>query len=309
VVDWSARSRPALGRDSVWIGRGVLSSRGLRVHRPCNPPTREQATGLVRSLLQAGVRAGRQVLVGFDFPLGYPQGFGSLVAGPAMAGSSSPRTLAWGRAQVPASATSSPWGSVWDWLCSAIVDEADNTNNRFEVASDINRRTGRCLFWGRPAPNDHWRWLPATSLPAPEIGPNPLGRWRLCEQGTGRGIKTVWQLFGGVTVGSQALLGIPRVDELRHDAVLSPVTALWPFETGLRPPAERWRVVLAEVWPSAFYLDQSAHPVRDAAQVLSSVRALAAADRSGLLPGWFCPPRALREEAVVREEGWMLGLA
>ncbi len=308
MVDWSARSTPALGRDSLWIGRGVLSSRGLRLNRPCNPPTREEASGKLRSLLEAALLAGRRVLVGFDFPLGYPEGSGALLADRVPAGASHPPAA---RRDGLAGASGTPSGRarVWAWLGAAVEDRSDNSNNRFEVADAANRRTGLSLFWGRPAGMDRLSSLPARNQPVAGLGPNPLARWRHCEVGAGRGIKPVWQLYGGVTVGSQTLLGIPRVEELRRDPTLGRASSVWPFDTGLRRPAERWCVVMAEVWPSAFPLDRSAHPVRDAAQVLSSVRALATADRSGALPGWFSPLRAAsREEAVVGEEGWILGI-
>jgi precorrin-8X/cobalt-precorrin-8 methylmutase len=110
AVDWSAASKPRHGQDSVW----------LCVHgsEPENPRTRAAATERVRDLLRAHVREGQRVLVGFDFPYGYPHGFGA-------------------------------WRETWELLSTEIRDDDENRNNRFDVAARINRRFGGGgPFWG-----------------------------------------------------------------------------------------------------------------------------------------------------------------
>ncbi|MCZ7662709.1 MAG: hypothetical protein M5U22_07135 [Thermoleophilia bacterium] len=69
MVDWSANSRPKTGKDSVWwclhepeSGRVLLE----------NPPTREQGLHEVRASLTRLLSQGQRVLVGFDFPYGFP---------------------------------------------------------------------------------------------------------------------------------------------------------------------------------------------------------------------------------------------
>lgn len=71
IVDWSASNRPRVGKDSVWIC--VLGADGQL--STDNPPTRGKAEVIVRDALRHFVADGERVLVGFDFPYGYPAGF------------------------------------------------------------------------------------------------------------------------------------------------------------------------------------------------------------------------------------------
>ena len=70
VVDWSARNRPGGGKDSVWVC--VLDAAG-RISTQ-NPSTRGRAELMIRDALGRFVASGERVLVGFDFPYGYPAG-------------------------------------------------------------------------------------------------------------------------------------------------------------------------------------------------------------------------------------------
>src|SRR5437762_12862436 len=70
IVDWSAASQPKTGRDSIWICR--LGADGESF---CNPPTRHAAKGLLADMLAGASARGERVVVGFDFPFGYPAGF------------------------------------------------------------------------------------------------------------------------------------------------------------------------------------------------------------------------------------------
>ncbi|MGA9275979.1 MAG: hypothetical protein WBV89_03435, partial [Ilumatobacter sp.] len=67
VIDWSASSRPVLGRDSIWIGVAVPGAGEVVTS---NPPTRAAAS---RELEELCRRPGR-TLLGADFSLGYPSG-------------------------------------------------------------------------------------------------------------------------------------------------------------------------------------------------------------------------------------------
>ncbi|MEO0660788.1 MAG: hypothetical protein AAFZ87_04555, partial [Planctomycetota bacterium] len=85
-----------------------------------SPALLERAARIERDLLMAshmrGVRAaGRRVLAGFDFPFGYPAGVAQ-----AITGSDDPFAL-------------------WQWLEARIEDQEDGSNNRFEVAEEMNR--------------------------------------------------------------------------------------------------------------------------------------------------------------------------
>ena len=125
--------------------------------------------------------------------------------------------------------------------------------------------------------------------------------------------KSVWQLYGAGSVGSQALMGIPRIHALRSDAALEKVSTVWPFETGFTclPTTTAGPAVLhAEIWPGAAPVDLTKHPIKDAAQILSLIEWFDARDRLGTLGTLFDRPAGLSDAAYdscLNEEGWILG--
>jgi precorrin-8X/cobalt-precorrin-8 methylmutase len=259
AVDWSAASKPKRGADSVWLCK--------QGSPPENPNTRHDATERVRELLQEVVATGKRVLVGFDFPYGYPRGFAGLVA-PG------------GR---PA------WRRVWDALVGRIRDDRLNVNNRFEVAAELN--VGGGPFWGCPAGQARQELTVKRAISFPHLGLNEL---RATERGV-RGVQSAWKLSGAGSVGSQALLGIPRVASLRDDPALAAVSAVWPFE-----PTSAAQVVHVEIWPGL--VEPTDHRVRDAGQVEALVAHWARLDAAGRLAPLFQAPSS------VAEEGWILGV-
>jgi hypothetical protein len=133
VVDWSAAATPSPARpsaDAIWIGVATpQGSVGETYHR-----TRSEALEALRALCRAALDAGERLLIGTDFPHGYPAGFAQALTGQA-------RALA-----------------VWDWLAAHVQDAPDNANNRFELAAGINARfPGVGPFWGRPESAGHAR--------------------------------------------------------------------------------------------------------------------------------------------------------
>ena len=138
MVDWSAATVPRKGRDSIWICWHAPDGERLE-----NPPTRHAAKTLLGEWLAAALARGERILLGFDFPFGYPAGFA------ARLGLSGP-----------------PWRAVWDEIGGLIDDSEDNCNNRFKVAAELNRRvSGGCFpFWGCPAGFD-----------TPFLNPNTTG--------------------------------------------------------------------------------------------------------------------------------------
>ncbi len=298
VVDWSASSVPKRGRDSIWIGTCEV---GITRCETRNVPTRSEAFEHLEQLLSSWTAAGRRTLVGLDFSLAYPAGFSRIVARvrPAVRG-------------IP------PWRQTWDLLDDLVHDGPDNANNRFVVADQLNRLTSTRLFWGRPNTTRFagLRWLPTTDVVPEGLGPNPCAALRLTERLAGGGIRSNFQLFGGVTVGGQVLTGIPWLARLRArltDAVV------WPLETGfVADPLgvgarHRGGVVFAELWPSLFGRPDPRAAVRDEGQVLTALHACSALDDSGWA-SWFDPiaVRALsgrRHREVLDEEGWILGVA
>lgn len=285
IVDWSGAGSPRTGADSIWIH--LLGRRGGKLERLAldNPATRHSATALLRSWLQQLVGERRRVLVGFDFPLGYPRGLAERLD---LAGA--------------------PWRAMWDHLGLQLRDERDNANNRFAVAAEMNRRLSGAPFpfWGCPpqaagdylAPKRHRRH-----------GAADLKERRAVER-IATSAQTCWKLYTTGSVGSQALTGIPRVRMLRDDSDLAPVTKVWPFETGLAVPDRSVMVTLAEVYPSLVPPAVMPGYPKDARQVVALARYFAELDALDDLHRFFTAGPEIQAEraAVEREEGWILGV-
>ena len=284
MVDWSAVGRPKSGVDSVWIAAG--DGRAVAVS---NPRTRAEARERVRVLLRMARALGRRVLVGFDFPYGFPRGLGRALDLPA------------GRAWA--------WFRVWEELARRIEDDSANRNNRFVAASRLNERIGPKPgpFWMRPEPVG----TPALALtrpPFPYATPTgPLPEFRAVElalKRRGRHPQSAWKLAGAGSVGSQALLGIPVVHALRFDPELEAASRVWPFETGfVAEPAGT--IVHAEIWPGVIQVEAGPGEVRDAAQVKALMSEFARRDADGALGALLTPAGA--DGPAEREEGWILG--
>ncbi|QFU09823.1 Molybdopterin molybdenumtransferase [Rhodobacteraceae bacterium THAF1] len=260
VVDWSAAQgvRP-IGKDAIWIG---VVSQG-EAEEPVHMPTRLAAEAWLADRLRAEIATGRRVLAGFDFPFGYPAGFARQVTG-----SDDPLVL-------------------WDWLAERIEDDAKGVNNRFEIASQLNRIfTGVGPFWGKP-----WQWkerFDDIPFKGTDRTQTTVAEKRACDT-VAKASSSVWQLNAHPTVGGQALMGLPMLSRLRRiDGV-----AVWPFQDWRDAPA-----VLAEIWPG---LIESAVPkdgIRDRHQVRLLAHVLAALPADEL---------AAMMQIDAPEEGWILG--
>jgi precorrin-8X/cobalt-precorrin-8 methylmutase len=278
MVDWSAASVPRTGRDSIWIC--WLGPDGERLE---NLPTRHEARKWLADRLAAAAAERLRVLLGFDFPFGYPAGFAARLglARPA-------------------------WRAVWDEIARLIEDDEHNCNNRFRVAADLNRRlatrNGGEPFWGCPAGNAGPHLAP--NRPAYDSG---LAEKRLVDTWM-VGAQPCWKLSYPGSVGSQVLTGIPVVRALRDDPRWAGRARVWPFETGLAGDADG-EIVLAEIWPSWWKPCAKWGPPKDRAQVHTVAAILAERDRAGVLASWFAPPiRAAEARRVIDEEAWTLGV-
>ncbi len=280
MVDWSAAGVPRTGRDSIWI-----CWHGTDGERLKNPPTRHAAKSILADWLAAAVERGERVLIGFDFPFGYPSGFATRL------GLSGP-----------------PWRAVWDEIAGLLHDSEENGNNRFQIAAEFNRRVsnGFFPFWGRP-PGFDTPFLGPKHHRAHESG--GLAERRLVDLHI-PSAQPCWKLLGAGSVGGQALTGIPVVRALRDDPRWIDRARIWPFETGLQAP-EEGAVVIAEVYPSLWAVSPAADEAKDAAQVRSVARFFAASDRAGSLAALFAGDPALTREQrhrVEAEEAWTLGV-
>jgi hypothetical protein len=300
TVDWSARSLPSSPRpthDALWVGEAFAP--GLAEREALAETywrTRHACLAYLRARLLQHTQAGRRVLLGCDFPYGYPAGFAGALG---------------------LSQDKAPWRALWDELNRLVLDDATNANNRFAVAASLNARCGSPTpgpFWGCPVALQSDMLL-ATSPRYPYQMSNGLAleRWRLAEK-IARGVQPVWKLYGTGSAGGQALVGIPALSRLRDDPALAAVSRVWPFETGFTTaptPAQGPAIIHAEIWPGLVPgpLDPTI-AIRDQAQVQAVVRWLAGLDSAGQLGKLFGPPGHLSREAstmCVQEEGWILG--
>lgn len=292
MVDWSAASAAKQGKDSIWIGVIKRDIRFRNTFEAVNPPTREAAMTALRDILADLKRRNERALIGFDFALGYPAGTAALL-----------------KLKQP------DWQGMWSFLAANVVDKPTNVNNRFAVASKMNRlMTDEARpFWGCPA-NDAQRWLQPTKPVGSTDGLPPAFRHAdLATQGLGKpGAKPVWQIFGNGTVGSQAIVGIPRVKQLADS--LGEGAKVWPFQTGWRAltpdDVAPLAAVIAEVYPALIATKAEPGEVPDRAQVRALCEHFAKLDETGKLGAAFGPKSAasLETAAVVEsEEGWILG--
>lgn len=288
IVDWSAAAKPTTGADSVWIGVLKRDVRFRLTFESFNPATRNEAEAKLAVILDDLKKRGERALVGFDFPLGFPRGFSQALNLPG----------------------ETPWRAVWDQLNKMVKDKADNTNNRFGVGSEINRRLtgGPFPFWGCP-PKDALTTLQPKRTR--EHGPDDLPEFRHADVAA-KGAHSIWKLYYNGSVGGQAIMGIPavrRLKDARGEAV-----RVWPFETGFKPLTEAdldgVEAVVAEVYPSLIKAVPGPGEIKDLAQVRGLAEHFAKLDESGKLAAQFGPAKdapAQLVEDVQTQEGWILG--
>ncbi|GAB5446914.1 molybdopterin guanine dinucleotide synthesis [Gymnodinialimonas sp.] len=211
MVDWSARSAPSPARptkDAIFVGVSRNGRETVSYQR-----TRHAAMRYLTGLLDGELRGRRRVLVGFDFPFGYPKGFAKVVTG-----------------------SDDPLG-LWEWMAVEIEDDARNRNNRWEVATRLNGMfPGVGPFWGCPAGKAS-ELLPAKGSVRYGHG---MEERREVERLLPRA-QPCWKLFTTGSVGSQVLMGLPYVQGLRQR--YGKDVSVSPFEACDTP------IVLAEIYP------------------------------------------------------------
>lgn len=299
MVDWSANSKPKIGKDSIWAAwlhrGGEFEVRNLS--------TRKEAVEFALERLLPAYRDEVRTLVGFDFAYAYPKGLAAALG----------RTLQEVRA---------PWRYVWDQIADAVGDAAlpRNANDRFRAAAELNKKIGDPAspgpFWARPlSKTPHEALLmtrPTFPYPFGPKGERQLQSRRITE-GKLSGAQETWKLFTAGSVGSQSLLGIPVVRGLRDDVRLRNRSQIWPFETGFTPDPTRGSdelVIHAEIWPGVLGKIDDSVDCRDKVQVTLLTKKLAALDEAKSLGSWFDVPQGLnqeQQEICLNEEGWILG--
>ena len=292
MVDWSAASKPATGADSIWIGALTPDSRLKLAFKASNPPTRAKALEELNDLLARCLKRGDRVLLGVDFPLGFP------------AGTSEALKL-----------KGEPWRGMRDFLLKEMKDKPDNSNNRFALAARMNRliSNGAFPFWGCSKKDE----LTTLSIKKTrEHGKGDIAEFRLVEEAAMATKKArpqpVWKIAYAGAIGGQAMTGIPAIERLREKF---PALKVWPFDMPLAKLDSEGlgdaRIVVAEVLTSLNATNQQASEIRDEAQVRTLCEALAERDANGKLAAMFAGEAKLtdaQKAAVKSEEGWILGI-
>jgi len=282
AVDWSAANGPVTGKDSIWIGETVRTPSGIEPRPSRNPRTRTAAMRMIEDILLDALGRGQRVMLGFDFVFGYPRGAAEALTGEP------------------------GWASIWRTLAALVDDGDDNRSNRFEVAARLNQELGAHgpHYWGHPPGRSYAGLTPTRPVSAYGLVPEH----RIAEDWS-RGPQAVWKLTGIGSVGSQSMLGIARLEQLRCDPRFAGSIAIWPFETGFALDLSR-AITVVEIYPSLLEHDRTVEP-RDRAQVEACVRRYAELDAAGTLEDVLAAPAGLSDddrEAVLGEEGWIAGV-
>ncbi len=263
IVDWSGGNDrgPKPKPDAIW----VCVSRQEGTDSPVYLRNRQVAETWLSEFVAAELAAGRRLCLGFDFPFGYPEGFAT-----ALTGSPDPFAL-------------------WRWL-EARIEDAPVSNNRFDLAGQINQRFGGAgPFWGNGLKRD------IDGLARTRAGYQTAFPERRVVERHATGAFTCWQLSGAGAVGSQVLMGVPILERLRQR--FSGQVAVWPFEPLDRP------VAFVEVWPSLLAKMVAARTrpdeIKDAAQVRVLAETMARLSPERL---------AQMLDVSAPEEGWIFGL-
>src|SRR5690606_3152757 len=272
VAAWTAAGGKKLGDQSVWVGVAKRDVRFRLYTETHNVATRAEGEALLNRLISEHRKRGDRVLVGFDFNFGFPAGTAERLK-----------------------LSGTPWQAMWKFLAANVVDKADNTNNRYQVAAKMNRlMTDEAWpLWGAPAKQAQ-RWLTTTKPPAGAGADIP--EFRATEDAARKGKlqpKSVWQMHGAGAVGGQTLVGVPMVRRLLE--TLGPSGAVWPFGTGWRAltieDVEPLSALVVEVYPSMFAAKPNEGEFKDQAQVRVTAEHFAALDEAGDLEQAFAPPK------------------
>ena len=238
VVDWSSGNDtgPKPRKDAIWVAARC----GDKVKEPNYLRNRESAFAWLHDLITSELDHGRRLLIGFDFPFGYPAGFARHVTG-----SHDPLSL---------------WAFYRDYL-----RDTPKANNRFALAGQINS-----IF---PGIGPFWFNATKKEIPGlPRKGRDRQGhgmKERRVAEAHAKGTFTCWQMGGAGAVGGQVMSGLATLQRLRDgfpDAI-----SVWPFQRENKP------VHFVEIWPSLIdpVVRAANDPIRDRAQVRLLARALA----------------------------------
>lgn len=266
MVDWSGGNDrgPTPCKDAIWIGEAGCA--------PVYCRNRAVAFDWLSDRMATAMARSERLLIGFDFPFGYPSGVAQHLSGGGVF-------------------------TLWEWL-SQRIEDTPGRNNRFDLAGQINLSLGANDAFGGAFCGPFWghglkREVPGLSRTKSGYR-NPFPDRRRCET-LAKGAFTVWQLAYAGAVGSQVLMGLPVLNRLRGRFPVS----VWPFEPPDRP------FLFTEIWPGLIEPLVKGQPgIRDALQVR-----LLAEGLMRLHPERLGAMLQVDDPQGRTEEGWILGLA
>lgn len=292
VIDWSSRTKPSPrkpSKDAIWVGETSASGRTVtRYFR-----TRHDCIQYLERRLVRLAKKKSRVLVGWDFAFGYPKGLA--------------KALRLGKKK--------PWKKIWKLLSRLVTDTTGNSNNRFSVGGDLNRRItgGSGPFWGVPAGQSGVFLGSRKDFNYPVTTKRVTLAERRLVEARCKKMQSPWKLAYTGSVGGQSLLGIPRVHALsnRHQG-LRDISQVWPFETHFleKISPEGPLVLHAEIYPSSLKMPRK-DKILDREQVKVYCRWLWETQQNGELTRILAGPSKLTKaerKAAIRHEGWVLGV-
>ena len=229
VVDWNSGNDtgPTPKKDAIWAAAVVAG----QAHPACYLRNRDVAMEWITELVETELRASRRLLIGFDFPFGYPAGFAERIVGEA----NTPK--------------------LWDFFAERLQDSPKH-NNRFDLAGELNRRfPGVGPFWFNALKRD------IAHLPRKGLARQGHSmKERRAVDMVHPGAFTPWQMGGAGAVGGQVMTGMAALSALRRR--FGSKVSVWPFE-------QEAEVHVVEIWPSLIdrAVRTSRDEIRDRAQV------------------------------------------
>ena len=237
MVDWSSGNDtgPKPKKDAIWLSENGNQAEYLR--------NRQLAEKRLDQAIRDALSANERLMIGLDFPFGYPAGFAEALTG-----------------------TAHPF-AVWDWL-EARLEDQPKSNSRFALADRINSLfPGIGPFWFNGLRKQEFEHLPRKDT---RTGHGMADR-RRCEMDA-KGAFTCWQMGGAGAVGGQVFTGMPVLSRLRQR--FEENVAVWPFDDLDK------EIVFVEIWPGLINPvvkeAEAQGGIRDAHQVQLLAKALTA---------------------------------
>lgn len=269
MTNWSGAASPA----SIFF-IGFIDGKKIKEEFK----TRQKARDYLTSIMDKAKHNGQRLLLGFDFPFGYP-------------------------ADAYGEFSCKDWKALWALIHGEINDDISgkrNKNNRFCVAAKLNKKFKTPgPFWGHPQPEDNrYDGLPYRKPKG--YGDTLPKEFRYVEKKL-REINninplSVWKLFHGVSVGSKTLMGIPTLYKLQKRADC----LVWPFDD-----LEDNKHVIAEIYPSIWTERNNGLGIK--ARICIAAETIACLDKKGDLQDLLKAPDSY-DRNMIKKEGWILGI-